>query len=145
MKAVIQKVSKAHVIVKDKLVTEIGNGLMILLGIKKGDQEKQAKDLAEKCANLRIFEDNKGKFNLSVKDVNGNALVVSQFTLLADTSHGRRPSFINAEGPENAKKLYEYFISTLNSLGIPTKGGIFGERMLVSLENRGPVTIILEE
>jgi len=122
MKAVIQKVSKAHVIVKDKLVTEIGNGLMILLGIKKGDQEKQAKDLAEKCANLRIFEDNKGKFNLSVKDVNGNALVVSQFTLLADTSHGRRPSFINAEGPENAKKLYEYFISTLNSLVIQTKG-----------------------
>lgn len=145
MKAVIQRVSKAHVTVKDKLVTEIGNGLMILLGIKKGDQEKQAKDLAEKCANLRIFEDNNGKFNLSVKDVNGNALVVSQFTLLADTSHGRRPSFINAERPENAKKLYEYFISTLNSLGILTKGGIFGERMLVSLENKGPVTIILEE
>ncbi len=145
MKAVIQRVSKAHVTVKDKLVSEIGNGLMILIGIKKGDKENHAKELAEKCANLRIFEDSDGKFNLSIKDVNGNALVVSQFTLLADTAHGRRPSFTDAEGPVNAKKLYEYFISTLNSLGIPTKGGIFGERMLVSLENRGPVTIIMEE
>ena len=144
MKAVIQRVSKAHVTVKDKLISEIGNGLMILIGIKKGDKENHAKELAEKCANLRIFEDSNGKFNLSVKDVNGNALVISQFTLLADTAHGR-PSFTDAEGPVNAKKLYEYFISTLNSLGITTKGGIFGERMLVSLENRGPVTIIMEE
>ena len=145
MKAVIQRVSKAGVTVKDKLVSEIGNGLVILLGIKKGDKEKHAKELAEKCVNLRIFEDNNGKFNLSIKDVNGSVLVVSQFTLLADTSHGRRPSFTEAEGPEEAKKLYEYFISTLNSLGISTKGGVFGEQMLVSLENRGPVTIIMEE
>ena len=120
MKAVIQRVSKAHVTVKDKLISEIGNGLMILIGIKKGNKENHAKELAEKCANLRIFED-------------------------SNTAHGRRPSFTDAEGPVNAKKLYEYFISTLNSLGITTKGGIFGERMLVSLENRGPVTIIMEE
>lgn len=144
MKAVIQRVSKAHIKVKDELVSEIGNGLMILVGIKKGDTEDQAQELAEKCANLRIFEDDSGKFNLSIKDVRGEALVASQFTLLADTSRGRRPSFIDAEEPEKAKRLYEFFISALNNMGVPTKSGIFAEQMLVSLENRGPVTIIME-
>lgn len=145
MKAVVQRVSRSKVTVDGKSVSEIGNGLMILLGIKKGDTEEQARTLAEKCINLRIFEDSSGKFNLSVKDVHGEALVISQFTLLADISRGRRPSFTDAEEPAAAKRLYEIFISILNSLGIPTRGGVFGERMLVSLDNRGPVTIIMEE
>ncbi len=126
------------------MVSAIGEGLLILLGVKKGDTEKQAEDLAETCVNLRIFEDSKGKFNLSLKDINGEALVVSQFTLLADTSKGRRPSFTNAEEPVSAKRLYEFFIKKLKNFGISTKSGVFGERMLVSLENNGPVTIILE-
>ena len=145
MTAVIQRVSSAKVTVENKLVSEIGNGLMILLGIKRGDSEEMGQKLAEKCTHSRIFEDCEGKFNLSVKDVHGEALVVSQFTLLADTSRGRRPSFTCAEEPEKAKQLYEYFIKTLNDLGVPTKGGVFGERMLLSIENRGPVTVIMEE
>ncbi len=145
MKAVIQRVSRANVTVKDTLISEIKNGLLILVGIKKGDQEKQARDLAQKCAALRIFEDKQGKFNLSLKDVKGEALVISQFTLLADASRGRRPSFTDAEEPEKAKRLYELFISILRNSGVPTSGGLFGERMLVTLENRGPVTIIMEE
>lgn len=145
MKAVVQRVNKARIEVKGRLVSEIGNGLMILLGVAKGDTEEQTKALAEKCARIRIFEDQNGKFNLSLLDIKGEALVASQFTLLADTSRGRRPSFVNAEAPERAEKLYELFITLLNKSGVPTKGGIFGERMNITLENRGPVTIILEE
>ncbi|HEC79599.1 MAG TPA: D-tyrosyl-tRNA(Tyr) deacylase [candidate division WOR-3 bacterium] len=145
MKAVVQRVNKARIEVKGRLVSEIGNGLMILLGVAKGDTEGQTKALAEKCARIRIFEDQNGKFNLSLLDIKGEALVASQFTLLADTSRGRRPSFVNAEAPERAEKLYELFITLLNKSGVPTKGGIFGERMNITLENRGPVTIILEE
>jgi D-tyrosyl-tRNA(Tyr) deacylase len=145
MKVVIQRVAQAKVIVGDRVVSEIKHGLLILLGIKKGDTEQKAQTLAERCSNLRIFEDESGKFNLSVKDRRGGALVVSQFTLLADTSRGRRPSFIDAEEPGRAKAIYEFFIATLNHLGIPTQGGCFGERMLVSLDNQGPVTIIMEE
>lgn len=145
MKAVIQRVSNSKVTVNGKLVSEIGNGLTILLGIKKGDTEEQARALAEKCANLRIFEDHNGKFNLSLRDIHGEALVISQFTLLADVSRGRRPSFTDAEEPTQAKRLYQFFISSLSSLGIPTRGGVFGEYMLVSLENKGPVTVIMEE
>ncbi len=144
MKAVLQRVKRAEVKIGDKLIAEIGEGLLILLGVKRGDTEKQAENLAETCVNLRIFEDSNGKFNLSLKDINGEALVVSQFTLLADTSRGRRPSFTNAEEPESAKRLYEYFIESLKKIGISTKSGVFGERMLVSLANNGPVTIILE-
>uniref|UniRef100_A0A7C6EFU3 D-aminoacyl-tRNA deacylase n=1 Tax=candidate division WOR-3 bacterium TaxID=2052148 RepID=A0A7C6EFU3_UNCW3 len=144
MKAVLQRVKKAEVQVKDKKISEIGAGLLILLGVRKGDTEKQTEDLAQMCVNLRIFEDSNGKFNLSLKDVNGEALVVSQFTLLADTSRGRRPSFTDAEEPDKAKRLYEFFIDRLKNFGITTKSGVFGERMLVSLENNGPVTIILE-
>jgi len=144
MTAVIQRVSHAKVMIENKLISEIGNGLMILLGIRKGDNEEHVKTLAEKCAHSRIFEDHEGKFNLSVRDVHGEALVVSQFTLLANTSRGRRPSFIEAEEPEKAKKLYEYFIEALSDLDVPTKGGIFGEKMHLSIENRGPVTIIME-
>ncbi len=145
MKAVIQRVSSAKVTVDGKLVSKIGNGLTILLGVKKGDTKEQAQTLAEKCANLRVFADHNGKFNLSLKDVHGEALVISQFTLLADVSRGRRPSFTDAEEPTQAKRLYEFFISSLSSLGIVTRGGIFGEYMLVSLENKGPVTVIMEE
>lgn len=144
MKVVIQRVTKAKVTVKEKLVSEIGNGMLILLGVKKGDSESQARELAEKCLNVRVFEDNNGKFNLSLKDIKGEALVISQFTLLADTSRGRRPSFTYAEEPQKAKQLYGFFITTLTQLGIPTKGGIFGERMVISLDNNGPVTIVME-
>ncbi len=144
MKVVLQRVKRAEVRIKDEKVSEIGEGLLILLGVKKGDTEKEADILAETCVNLRIFEDENGKFNRSLKDINGEALVVSQFTLLADTSRGRRPSFSDAEEPQKAKFLYEVFIENLRNRGIVTKTGLFGERMLVSLENNGPVTIILE-
>jgi D-tyrosyl-tRNA(Tyr) deacylase len=143
--AVIQRVAKANVSVGGKVVSEIKKGLVILLGIKKGDTEAKTGRLAERCANLRIFEDSSGKFNLSLMDVEGEALVVSQFTLLADTTRGRRPSFTGAEEPQRSKKLYESFIRSVENQGIKTQAGIFGERMLVSLENNGPVTIILEE
>lgn len=144
MKVVIQRVSTAKIEVNDKVIAEIGNGLMILLGIRKGDTIAKAKDLAEKCANLRIFEDDVGKFNLSLIETNGAALIASQFTLLADTSRGRRPSFIDAEEPEKAKQLYDYFVESLNDIGIITHTGIFGERMNITLNNNGPVTIIME-
>jgi D-tyrosyl-tRNA(Tyr) deacylase len=144
MRAVIQRVAKARVTVGEKLISEIGPGMLVLLGIKKGDSEGKVKELADKCINLRIFEDNNGKFNLSLKDIKGEALIVPQFTLLADTSRGRRPSFTDAEKPDKAEQLYKVFISVLNQQGIVTKGGIFGERMVVSLDNNGPVTIIME-
>lgn len=145
MKAVLQRVTHAHITVKNELISEIGNGFMILLGVKKGDDRAKVRALVEKCAHLRVFEDENGKFNLSVKDIKGEALVASQFTLCADTSRGRRPSFTDAEEPHKAKQLYEEFIAGMNDQGVPTKSGIFGERMAISLENNGPVTIILEE
>jgi D-tyrosyl-tRNA(Tyr) deacylase len=118
---------------------------MILVGVKKGDTTQHATALAQKCAYLRIFEDASGKFNHSLLDVKGSALVVSQFTLCADTSRGRRPSFTEAESPEQAQQLYLHFASTLEELGVPTHRGVFGEHMVVYLENNGPVTIIMEE
>jgi D-tyrosyl-tRNA(Tyr) deacylase len=145
MKAVLQRVSQSQVSVGGSVVSAIENGLLIFLGIKKGDTEEHAKKLADRCLNMRIFEDIDNKFNLSVRDVHGEVLVVPQFTLLADTSHGRRPSFTDAEEPRVAERLYECFVRALNSMGIIAKGGRFGEYMLVSLENRGPVTIIMEE
>ena len=111
----------------------------------KGDTLNQVERLAQRCVNLRVFEDSEGKFNLSLKDVGGEALVVSQFTLLADTSHGRRPSFTDAEIPEQSKILYDAFVQHMMGYGIPTKAGVFGEHMRVSLDNDGPVTVILEE
>jgi len=144
MKAVIQRVNKASVTVDGSRIAEIQKGLLVLLGVKKGDTDEKTKELADRCANLRIFEDDKGKFNLSLIDTKGEALVVSQFTLLADATKGRRPSFSDAEEPERAKMLYELFITCLRELGIPAKGGVFGARMLVSLDNNGPVTLILE-
>ncbi len=145
MKAVLQRVSEAQVQVEKEVVGSIQKGLLILLGVKKGDTEECCQQLAERAARLRIFEDDAGKFNLSLLDIKGEALVVSQFTLLADTSRGRRPSFTDAEEPGRAKELYEKFISALKNLGIKTGGGVFGARMNVILNNNGPVTIILEE
>jgi D-tyrosyl-tRNA(Tyr) deacylase len=145
MRAVIQRVSQSDVRVGDSVMNAIKNGLVIFLGVKKGDTEQHARKLADRCVNMRIFEDTDNKFNLSVMDVHGEILVIPQFTLLADTSHGRRPSFVDAEAPHEAKRLYEYFIRTLGDLGMTAKGGRFGECMLVSLQNRGPVTIIMEE
>lgn len=145
MIAVLQRVLKAKVTVEDKPVSEIGHGMLILLGVRKGDGEEQARTLARRCVQMRIFDDREGKFNLSLEEVKGEALVVSQFTLLADASRGRRPSFSDAEAPERARQLYEYFLDQLRAAGIPARGGIFGARMIVALENNGPVTIITEE
>lgn len=145
MIAVIQRVTKACVGVRDTMISEINHGMLILLGIRKGDTMDQVKRLAQRCVNLRVFEDSDGKFNLSLRDVGGAALVVSQFTLLADTSRGRRPSFTDAEEPQQSKLLYDAFIQQMVGCGIQTRAGAFGEHMLVSLDNDGPVTVILEE
>jgi D-tyrosyl-tRNA(Tyr) deacylase len=145
MVALIQRVSKAQVSVDGRTISGIKEGMLVLLGIRRGDTKDQAVKLAERCVNLRIFEDSGGKFNLSLKDTDGAALVVSQFTLLADTARGRRPSFTDAEEPERSNELYEFFIRAMNDCGTEAMGGVFGARMLVSLDNDGPVTIIMEE
>jgi D-tyrosyl-tRNA(Tyr) deacylase len=144
MRALIQRVSHASVAVDGQVVSEIGKGLLILLGVGHGDGEEGAQFLAEKIANLRIFEDQQGKTNLSVLEVKGEALVVSQFTLYADTRKGRRPSFTDAAPPEVAARLVNRFIELLRGGGVPTQSGEFGEHMLVEIYNDGPVTIWLE-
>jgi len=144
MKAVIQRVKEASVSVRGKKVSAIGRGLLVLLGVAESDTEEQAQKLAKKVATLRIMADEQGKMNLSVADVGGELLVISQFTLLADTSRGHRPSFIKAAKPEKAKELYELFIKELRKLDIPVKAGKFGEYMQVDLVNDGPATILLE-
>jgi D-aminoacyl-tRNA deacylase len=145
MRALIQRVISSKVTVEGKTVAEIGRGLVILLGIGQGDTEEQARFLAEKIATLRIFEDPSGKFNLSILDVSGAAIVVSQFTLYADARKGRRPSFSEAARPEIAAPLVDKFAEFLRAQGIPSKTGIFGTHMLVEIENDGPVTIWLEK
>lgn len=144
MRALVQRVSKASVSVGGETVSGIGPGLLILLGIGHSDGEAQAAFLAAKIATLRIFEDEAGKTNLSVLDVRGEALVVSQFTLYADTRKGRRPSFTDAALPAQAEPLVERFIELLRLQGVPTLSGRFGEHMLVEIHNNGPVTIWLE-
>jgi len=141
---VLQRVKSASVKVDDKIVGKIGRGLLLLIGAQKNDNEKQALYLAEKCAGLRIFEDQNGKMNLSVKDISGEALIVSQFTLCADVSKGRRPSFGNAMRPDDAEKMYEKFCEFLKAEGIKIQTGQFSAKMAVELINDGPVTIILE-
>jgi D-tyrosyl-tRNA(Tyr) deacylase len=145
MRLLIQRVSQASVTVEQQTISRIGRGLLILLGIGHGDTEAQAAFLAEKTANLRIFEDDQGKTNLSVLDVKGEAIVVSQFTLYADARKGRRPSFTDAALPEIAAPLVEYFVKSLRSHGVPSQTGLFGTHMNVEIHNDGPVTIWLEK
>lgn len=144
MKAVIQRVSQASVEVEGKIVGKIGPGLVVLLGVAGDDEEADADYLAEKIANLRIFDDAEGKMNLSLMERQGEILAISQFTLYANTRKGRRPSFINAALPEKAEPLYEYFIKKVEEFGVKTARGVFGAMMLVKIFNDGPVTIILE-
>jgi len=145
MIAVIQRVKKADVTIDGKLYSEIDKGLLVLLGIEKGDSEEKAKFLADKTADLRIFEDENEKMNLSLRDVNGSALVVSQFTLAGDCSKGKRPSFDKAEKPDKAIPLYEKYIEYLKEQNIPVKTGIFGAMMDIGLINDGPVTFIVSK
>ena len=144
MRALVQRVKQAKVSVEQRAVAEIGHGALILLGIGPSDGEEQAKYLAEKIASLRIFADNEGKTNLSLLDVKGEAIVVSQFTLYADTRKGRRPSFTHAAPPEVAAPLVERFAALLQEQGVPTQTGEFGAEMLVEIHNHGPVTIWIE-
>jgi D-aminoacyl-tRNA deacylase len=144
MRALLQRVSRASVTVEGQTISTIGKGLLILLGVGHGDGEEQAKFLAEKIANLRVFEDEQGKTNLSILDVKGEAIVVSQFTLYADTRKGRRPSFIDAALPDVAEPLVSRFVELLGGHGIPTQTGKFGTHMEVEIHNDGPVTIWLE-
>lgn len=144
MIAVIQRCSHAHVAIEDQIVGEINSGLVILLGVHQTDSEEDADFLTDKIAGLRIFNDSANKMNLSLLQVGGSALVVSQFTLCGDWRKGRRPSFINAAPPEKGTRLYEYFIAKLQERGIPTAQGKFGAMMKVHLINDGPVTFVLD-
>ena len=144
MKLVVQRVTHADVEVEEKVVGKINSGFMVLVGIGSGDTEEQADFLAKKLCNLRIFEDENEKMNLSIKEVNGKILAISQFTLYADTNSGNRPSFTNAEKPERAQNLYKYFMEKCRSEGIDVEEGIFGAHMKVSLINDGPFTIVLD-
>jgi D-tyrosyl-tRNA(Tyr) deacylase len=144
MRAVIQRVRNGRVSVDGEEIAAIGRGLVILVGVGPGDTQEEARWLAEKCAQLRIFDDQAGKTNLSVLDVDGEAIVVSQFTLYADTRKGRRPSFVRAAPPEAAEPLVKHFAEFLSMQGVSTQTGRFGARMLVEIDNDGPVTILLE-
>jgi D-aminoacyl-tRNA deacylase len=145
MKAVIQRVSSASVKVNNEIVGQISKGFVVLLGITHSDTEDKAKFVAGKVVNLRVFEDNEGKINLSLKDVKGEVLIISQFTLYGDARKGNRPSFTEAARPEIAIPLYEYFIKEVKKSGIPVATGIFGAKMEVEIHNSGPVTIIVEK
>jgi D-tyrosyl-tRNA(Tyr) deacylase len=144
MRALVQRVTKGSVSVDGKIVGAIEQGLVILLGIRAGDTEAEASYLAEKCANLRIFADADSKFNRSLLDVGGGALVISQFTLYGDTRKGRRPGFEEAARPEIAEPLYKYFVQELQRFPIRVAEGVFGAMMLVEIHNDGPVTFMLE-
>lgn len=144
MKAVVQRVSGTTLCVDGKLISEIGSGLVVYFGVQAGDTYDKVDYLAKKIANLRVFSDDQGKMNLSVKDINGEILVVSQFTLIADVSHGNRPGFSYAEKPELANRVYEYFILKLKELNISVKSGVFGADMKICQNNDGPVTILYE-
>jgi D-tyrosyl-tRNA(Tyr) deacylase len=144
VRAVCQRVARAHVLVARQVTGQIGAGLCVLLGVARTDGETEVERLAGKVARLRIFEDEAGRFDRSLLDVGGSALVVSQFTLIADTAKGNRPSFGEAAPPEQAAPLYECFCEALGKLGVPVETGVFGARMEVELVNDGPVTIVLD-
>jgi D-tyrosyl-tRNA(Tyr) deacylase len=144
MRVVLQRVSRASVVVDEVSVAAIGSGLLLLVGVEEGDDTAVAQRLAQKCAEMRIFSDDEGKFNRSLIDVRGEALVVSQFTLLADVSKGRRPSFVRAALPEIAEPVVEAFAESLRALGVATQTGRFGAHMDVDLVNDGPVTIVVD-
>ena len=144
MKAVVQRVKRTTLTVDGELISEIPFGLTVFLGVKVGDTQAQAAQIMKKIANLRIFEDENGKMNLSVKDVGGKVLLVSQFTLYGDATKGNRPSFTLAERPEFAEPLYEFSLSELASHGVTVKRGVFGADMKIEQLNDGPVTILLE-
>ena len=144
MKAVVQRVKKTELRVDGELISEIPFGFTVFLGVTTGDTEKEAAYLAKKIANLRIFEDENGKMNLSVQDVGGEVLLVSQFTLYGDASKGNRPSFTLAARPEIAQPLYEFALNELGRYGVTVKKGVFGADMQISQHNDGPVTILLE-
>jgi D-tyrosyl-tRNA(Tyr) deacylase len=144
MRVVVQRVSAAQVTVAGTVRAEIGAGLCVLLGVARGDTAADADRLANKVARLRVFENEEGKFDRSVLDTGGQALVVSQFTLIADTAKGNRPSFTEAAPPEEAGPLYEAFCAALRGLGVHVETGVFGARMTVELLNDGPVTVVLD-
>jgi len=144
MRALVQRVSRAEVSVEGKVISSIGPGLLVLLGVKAGDDEAEAAYLADKIAGLRIFEDDAGKMNLSVAQVGGEIMVVSQFTLYGDCRKGRRPSFTEAAPPDQADALYLTFAEVLRSRGLKVATGVFGAHMQVTLTNNGPVTIMLD-
>lgn len=144
MKALLQRVTQASVTISGQTVGSIGNGLVVLLGVAEGDTIKDAQYIAQKTAGLRIFSDQTGKFNLSALDVKGELLLVSQFTLLADSRKGRRPSFTSAAPPDKAEQLFNFFVSQLRATGLKVETGRFQEHMLVEIHNDGPVTIMLD-
>lgn len=144
MRAVIQRVSQSSVLIDHEVVGEIGPGLTILIGVSQHDTRKDVEYVADKIAHLRIFEDSGGKMNLSLKDTGGAALIISQFTLLADCRKGRRPSFVQAARPEKADQLYKEFIVRMKSHGINVQTGRFGAMMQVSIINEGPVTLVID-
>ncbi len=144
MRALVQRVTNASVAVADETAGEIGAGLVVLLGVSKDDDKADARYLVEKVANLRIFADDDNRFNLSALDVKAELLVVSQFTLYADTRKGRRPDFNQAAGPEDAKRLYEHTVELFREAGLTVATGKFQEHMLVTLQNDGPVTLMLD-
>ena len=144
MRAVVQRVKKSSVTVDDKITGKIGQGLMVLIGVEDGDSEKDADYIADKVCGLRIFEDEQGKMNLSVEDIGGEVLAVSQFTLLADARKGRRPSFTKAAAPDEANALYRKVIEKISAKDINVEEGIFQAEMMVEIHNDGPVTILLD-
>ena len=144
MKALVQRVTKASVSVGSEVVGKIGQGLVVFVGVARQDTGKDADYLANKVANIRIFSDNRGKFNLSAKEVGGEILIVSQFTLLSDTRKGRRPSFAEAASPDEAENLFNFFVDCVRATGLKVATGRFQQHMLVEIYNDGPVTLLLE-
>ncbi len=144
MKALVQRVTEASVSIDGQVVGKISTGLVVLVGVADGDTEKDAAYIAEKTVGLRIFSDADGKFNLSALDIKGELLLVSQFTLLADTRKGRRPSFTSAASPDKARSLFEHFVTLVKNSGLKVETGRFQEHMLVEIHNDGPVTIMLD-